>query len=86
MAELSTTKDRKSDDREPSVWEYFICVSLSIGLIIAAGKIVLSLILEKSKLVETEKVANQTYQKYSQQLEAISEMSAKELESLKKKR
>ena len=85
MTELSTTKDKNSDDREPSVWNYIIGVSVSIVMIITISQFVFDLVPERSEFIETEKVANETYKEFSQQLEAISEKSAKELEALKKK-
>jgi hypothetical protein len=84
MSELNTTIDRESDDKDTSVWEYMIYVSLSIVLIIVVGKIVLNLGPERSEYFEIEKVANETYKQYSQRLDLISRNYAKELEKIKK--
>ncbi len=84
MSELNTTIDRESDDKDTSVWEYMIYVSLSIVLIIVVGKIVLNLVPERSENFEIEKVANETYKQYSQRLDLISRNYAKELETIKK--
>ena len=52
-------------------------------LIIAISRFALYLIPERSEFVRTEKVANETYEQYSQQLEAICNESAKEIEAKK---
>ena len=86
MSELNTTIDRESGDKDTSVWEYMIYVSLSIVLIIVVGKIVLNLEPERSEYFEIEKVANETYKQYSQRLDLISRNYAKELETIKKEK
>ena len=86
MTELSTTTgDMKSEAKSLSVWRYMIYVSLSIVLIIAVSNFVFNLVTERSRFIETEKVANETYKKYSQRLDTISEMYAKEIEATKEK-
>jgi hypothetical protein len=67
------------------VWRYMIYVSLSIVLIIGVSNFVFNLVIERSEFTETEKVANETYKKYSQRLDTISEMYAKEIEATKEK-
>ena len=86
MSEFSTTIHRESDNKDQSLWEYLIYVSLSIVLIIVAGKIVLNLVPERPEFVETEKVANETYKQYSLKLDTISSRYAKELQAIKKGR
>jgi hypothetical protein len=84
MAELSTTKDKKADERNPSILNYIIGVSLSIVLIIGISQFVFNLVPKRSEFVDTEKVANETYKQYSQRLDAISKIYAKELEAINK--
>jgi hypothetical protein len=75
----------KSEGKSLSVWRYMIYVSLSIVLIIGVSNFVFNLVTERSGFIETEKVANETYKKYSQRLDTISEMYAKEIEATKEK-
>lgn len=83
MTELNTTGDTESDARSPSVWLYIISVSLSILLIVALSNFVFNLVPERSEFLGTEIVANETFKKYSQRLEAITEKYAKEIEVTK---
>jgi hypothetical protein len=67
-----------SQVKGPSIWEYILYVSISIALIIAAGKYIMDLAPERSGLVKTKKTAIETYQHYSQRLDAISKKYASE--------
>ena len=62
----------------PSIWEYILYVSISIALIIAAGKYIMNLVPERAGLVKTKKTAIETYKQYSQRLDAISKKYANE--------
>ena len=84
MSEISATVDRESVSKDPSIWSYIISVSVSIVLIIGISQFVFNLVPERSEFVETEKVADETYKKFSQRLEAMSKVSAKEMEATKK--
>ena len=84
MTEFNTTIDRKSGDKNPSVWEYMIYVSVAIVVIIAVSIFVFDLFPERSEYFETENVAIETYKSYSQRLNAISEKYAKEMETIEK--
>ena len=79
MTKSETTIDKAPDVKEPSIWIYIISVSLSIVLIITISRSVFNLVPERSDFVETETVANEAYKKYSHQLDALSEKSAKEI-------
>ena len=83
MSEISATVDRKSVSKAPSTWNYILGVSLSIVLIITISRLVFNLVPERSEFVYTEKVAKETYEQYSQQLEAIRNESAKEIKAKK---
>ena len=82
--ELVTGIDKKSDDTNPSFWEYSIFVSLSIVLIVLIGNFVFSLVPERSEFVGAEKVADETYKLYSHRLDLISKKYEKELEAVEK--
>jgi hypothetical protein len=84
MSELNAAIDRKSDDKNPSVWEYMIYVSLAIVVVIAVSISVFDLFSERLEYFETENVAIETYKSYSQRLNAISEKYAKEMETIEK--
>ncbi|MFC1883111.1 hypothetical protein ACFL2S_16710 [Thermodesulfobacteriota bacterium] len=84
MSELNAAIDRKSDDKNPSVWEYMIYASLAIVAVIAVSISVFDLFSERSEYFETENVAIETYKSYSQRLNAISEKYAKEMETIEK--
>jgi uncharacterized protein YqhQ len=79
--ESDATKDSKPDNRKPSAWIYIIGVSVSVVMIVLISRFVFNLVPARSEFVDTEKVANETYQEFSQQLEAISAKSAKEFEA-----
>ena len=81
MTELSDERDREPEIASPSIWSYIISVSVSIVLIISICRFVFNLVPERVDLFETEKVANEAYKKYSYQLEALSEKSAKEIKA-----
>ena len=83
MTELSTARDQTSVISNPSVWNYIISVAVSIVLIIMISRFVFNLVPERSEFVETEKVANEAYKKYSQRLKAISNGSAREINKTK---
>jgi len=84
MSELGATVDRESEIANPSIWNYIIGVSVSMALIIGISQFVFDLVPERSEFIETEKVANDTYKKYTQRLEAIKKESAKEMEATKR--
>ncbi len=84
MSEFGATADRESEIANPSIWNYVIGVSVSMALIIGISQFVFDLVPERSEFVETEKVADETYKKFSQRLEAISKESVKEMEATKK--
>ena len=84
MSELNAAIDRKSDDKNSSVWEYMIYASLAIVVVIAVSISVFDLFSERSEYFETENVAIETYKSYSQRLNAISEKYAKEMETIEK--
>ena len=84
MSELNAAIDRKSNDKNSSVWEYMIYVSLAIVVIFAVSISVFDLFPERSGYFETENVANETYKIYSQRLNAVSEKYAKEMETIEK--
>ena len=86
MIETSTTVDRESISKDPSIWNYFIGVSISIVLIITIAQLVFHLVQERSEFVDTEKVANETYNNYFDRLDSISKKYEKEFKSLNKKR
>ena len=84
MSELNTAIGRKSGDKNPSLWEYMICVSLAIVVVIVVSISVFDLFPERSEYFEPENVAIETYKSYSQRLNAISEKYAKEMETIEK--
>ena len=84
MSELVATADRESEIANPSVWSYIISVSVSIVLITGISKFALNLVPERTEFVGTEKVANETYKKFSQRLETIKKESVKDMEATKK--
>lgn len=83
MTELSIARDRESKITIPSIWSYIISVLVSIVLIIVMTRFFFNLVLERSEIFETQKVANETLKNYSQRLEAISEKFEKEIEATK---
>ena len=83
MAELNTTGDTESEATNPGIWKYMIFVLLSIVLIVAVSNFVFNLVPERSEFIGTEKVANETFKKYSQRLEAISQKFANEIRAAK---
>ncbi len=83
MRKISVAGYRQWNDTSPGVWDYIIYISLSIVLIIAAGKFVFKLVPKRSEFARTEQVALKKYRQYSQRLDAISQKYAKEMESLK---
>jgi hypothetical protein len=86
MSELNTVKYEESNATitKPSVLELFIFVPLMILLAIMAHGVFLDLASERSEYLKVEKVANETYNQYSQRLDAISKTYAKELEAINK--
>ena len=84
MSEFGATADRESEIANPSIWNYIIGVSVSMALIIGISYFVFNLVPERSDLVETKKMADEAYKKFSQRLEAIKKESAKEKKKKKK--
>ena len=84
MAESISEKNRKSDNREPSIWIFIIGVLASIVMMITISRFVFNLIPERSEFVYTEEVAFETYEEVSQRLEAISKAYVKEIEAKEK--
>ena len=84
MSELITAKGRKTDNKNPSVWEYMVYVSLVILVVIAVSISVFDLFPERSEYFETKNVAVEAYKSYSQRLNEISQKYAKEMETLEK--
>jgi len=82
MRDFNTAKNREPDTANPSGWEFMIYVSLSIVLMIVAGKTLLNLLPERSEFSEMEKVANERFNQYSERLDAISKKYAEELETI----
>ena len=68
MVEPITQKGKKSDNREPSILIYIISVSVSIALIIGISQLAFSLVPERSDFIETTRVADETYLKFSYRL------------------
>jgi len=84
MSELNTAIGRKSDDKNPSAWEYMIYVFLAIVVISAVSISAFDFFPERSEYVETGNVPIETYKIYSQRLNAISDKYAKEMETIEK--
>ena len=84
MTELAAVKNRASEAADPSVWGYIFSVAISIAMIILICKFTLGLVPERSEFEGIGKVANETYNQYSQKLDSISIKYAKDLEVLKK--
>ena len=74
MSEFNTAKDRESNAKitKPNVGELLTFVTLIILLLIIAHGIFLNLESERTEYLQVEKVANKTYKRYSQKLDAIS--------------
>ena len=84
MVESITEKNRKSDNREPSILIFIIGVLASIVMIITISRLVFNLVPARSEFVYTEEVAFETYKEVSQRLEAISNAYVKEIEAKEK--
>ena len=84
MVESISEKNRKSDNREPSILIFIIGVLASIAMIITITQLVINLVPARSEFVYTEKVAFETYNTVSQRLEDISKAYVKEIEAKEK--
>ena len=69
--------------RNPSIWEFIFYVSISIVLVFAAGKYILNSAQERAGVVRTKKTAIESYNQFSQRLDAISKKYANDLEAVK---
>ena len=71
MNEITTAIYEESNSISPSTWTYILSVSLSILLLLLAGKFVLNLYPQNSEFIEMEKVASETFSQYSQRLDKM---------------
>jgi hypothetical protein len=81
---INQKKGRKSYSRQPIIFIYIMCVFVVIALIIGISQFVFNLAPERSEFIETERLAEETSQKFSLRLETIREKSAKEIKATRK--
>ena len=72
MNELNATLDKEREKKIESVSDHILFVSLSIVLMVAFGIFAFDLFPSRLKNSETENVAIDAYESYSQKLNAIS--------------
>lgn len=84
MNELNATLDKKHEKKLQSVSDHILFVSLSTVLMMAIGLFAFDLFPSGLKNSETENVAIDAYESYSQKLNAISKKYSKELDTIKK--
>jgi hypothetical protein len=84
MDESISERNRKSDNREPSILVFIVGVLVSIVMMITISRLVFNLVPARSEFVYTEEVAFETYKEVSQRLEAIRKAYFKEIEAKEK--
>jgi hypothetical protein len=72
------------EQKSTTIWEYILYVLISLMMIIAICKFIFNLTPERTKSAKARKTAIESFEQYSQRLDAISKKYADELKSLKK--